>query len=78
MTTHQIKVAIQEGWLEQEFYAELSQFSEDTPPEDVSDYIESFVEHLLGLESVGDIIGVEYAVKDGHLTAKNLGDISLP
>jgi hypothetical protein len=77
MTTDKIKVAIQEGWLEQEFYAELSQFDEDTPAEEVKDYKDSFVEHLLGLESVGDIIGVEYAVVDGHLNPKNLGEISL-
>ena len=77
MTTDQIKVAIQEGWLEQEFYAELSQFGEDTPVQEVNDYVDSFVEHLLGLESVGDIKGVEYAVIHGKLNAKNLGGISL-
>jgi len=75
MRKDQIITAIEEGWLEQEFYGHLPQ--SDEGDEAAKDYVDDFILTLLEMAAEEVIEGTEYAIQDNRLSAAKLGDIRL-
>ena len=75
MTKDQIITAIEEGWLEQEFYAAMPTSS--AGDDSIGEYVDGFISRLRSMSEEGIIDGLDEVIRDGTLTSRSLGEIRL-